>query len=154
MDVYSNLKNLGIELLDATPKGGIYSPVRKFSDKLLYLSGVGSANAVQQNITGKMGDTLTVEEGQEAARRCMINILSNLHHYLGDLNQIKSFVKILAFVAGDNTFYQQPQVVDGASKLLEAVFGNEIGMPARSAIGVNALPGNIPVEIEAVVELL
>ena len=69
------------------------------------------------------------------------------------MNRIKSFVKVLAFVASDDQFYSQPLVANGGSQLLVDVFGYEIGCPARSAIGVNVLPGNIPVEIELLVEL-
>ena len=153
MNVYENMEKLGIQILEPTPLGGIYSPVRPFGDKLIYTSGTGGANAIDKDITGKLGKDLTLEQGQEMARRCALNIISNLHHAIGDLNQIKCFVKLLAFVASDDEFYQQPQVVNGASQLIRDIFGEEIGMPARSAVGVNVLPGNIPVEIEAIVEL-
>ncbi|WP_242997276.1 RidA family protein [Dorea formicigenerans] len=72
---------------------------------------------------------------------------------MGSLDQIGSFVKMLVFVSSDNEFYQQPEVANGATDLLVDIFGEEIGLPARSAIGVNVLPGNIPVEIEVLVEL-
>jgi len=69
------------------------------------------------------------------------------------LNRVKNCVKILVLVAGTDTFYQQPQVADGASRLLMDVFGDAVGTPSRSAIGVNALPGNIPVEVEGLFEI-
>ena len=153
MDVYENLKEQGITLLDPAPKGGIYSSVRQFGANMVYVSGTAANNAVQETITGKLGDTVSIEEGQEVAKRCMVNILSNLHAALGDLNKIKSFVKILGFVACTNDFGEQPQVINGASQLLFDVFGEEVGLPASSAIGVNALPWNIPVEIELLLEL-
>ncbi|MCI6153288.1 RidA family protein [Fusobacterium perfoetens] len=153
MDVYENLKKLNIKLLDPTPKGGIYSITKEFGNKLVYVSGTAPWNSVDENIVGKLGKDLTIEEGQEAARRCLINILSNLHHELGDLNKIKSFVKILGFVASAENFYEHPKVIDGASKLLKEIFGEEIGLPTRSAIGVSSLPWNIPVEIELILEL-
>lgn len=153
MNVYDRLEELGIKLLAPTPKGGIYSMVRPYGDHLLCVSGTAPHNSVDENMCGKLGSEYTIEEGQEAARRCMINILSNLHHELGDLNRIKQFVKLLGFVASAPDFYEHPQVINGASKLLKDVFGEEAGLPARSAIGVAALPWNIPVEIEVVVEL-
>ena len=82
----------------------------------------------------------------------MLNALAILKKNLGDLNRIQSVVKMLAFIASTNEFYSQPLVANGASQLLSEVFGEEAGCPSRSAIGVNVLPGNIPVEIEMLVE--
>lgn len=153
MDVYQKLKELGIQLLDPTEKAGIYRRTIVFADRLVYVSGTGPACALGSCKLGKLGREITLEEGQEEARRCMLNILSNLHAELGDLNRIKRFVKMLAFVASDDGFFQQPLVANGASGLLKAVFGEDKGVPTRSAIGVNVLPGNIPVEIEMLLEL-
>ena len=99
-----------------------------------------------------MGKDYTVEQGQAFARNCMLNILAVLQREIGDLNRVTNVVKMLAFVASDDEFYQQPQVANGASNLLGELFGQEVGIPARSAIGVNVLPGNLPVEIEAIFE--
>ena len=82
----------------------------------------------------------------------MLNLLANLEAKLGDLNRIKRFVKVLAFVNSADDFASQPMVVNGGSNLIKALFGDEIGVPARTAIGVNATPGNIAVEIEMLVE--
>jgi len=153
MDVYAKLKERNYEIREATPKGGIYSPIRYFGQHLAYTSGTGPASEDGGNPLGKLGAELTLEEGREAAKSAMLNIISNLHHQLGDLSRIKSFIKILAFVASDDSFTNQPKVVDGASELLLDIFGSQIGLPARSAIGVNVLPGNIPVEIELLLEL-
>lgn len=149
MDVYTRLKELNIELGEHTPLGGIYTSVREYGKNMVYTSGTSANN----DVTGKLGRDLTLEQGMEQARLTMLNILSNLHHDLKNLNRIKRFVKILAFVASADDFYQQPQVVNGASALLKEIFGDEVGLPARSAIGVNVLPGNIPIEIEVVLEL-
>lgn len=153
MDVYENLRKLGLEILPATPKGGIYTPVMPFAEKLLYVSGTGDVDATGRGSAGKLGRDFTLEQGQEIARKVALNIISNLHHAIGDLNKIRRFVKVLAFVASADDFYQQPQVVNGASELFRQVFGDEAGLPARSAIGVNVLPGNLPVEIEALLEV-
>lgn len=153
MDVYARMKELGVDILPPTPKGGIYTPVMPFGDKLLYVSGTGDVNSDGKGSEGKLGREFTLEQGQEIARKCAINIISNLHHAIGDLNRIKRFVKMLAFVASADDFYRQPQVVNGASALIRDIFGEEAGLPARSAIGVNVLPGNLPVEIEVLLEL-
>lgn len=149
-DVYAKMKELGIQLPPPPPAGGIYTPVVDFSETLLYCSGCGPGDFEP---LGKVGRDVTLEEAQEASRRCMLNLLTNLEVKIGDLNKIKRFVKVLAFVASDDDFVQQPQVVNGGSQLLVDLFGDVVGKPARSAIGVNVLPGNIPVEIEVLVEL-
>lgn len=149
-DVYAKMKELGIQLPPPPPAGGIYTPVVDFSENLLYCSGCGPGDFKP---LGKVGKDVTLEEAQEASRRCMLNLLTNLEVKIGNLNKIKRFVKVLAFVASDDNFTQQPQVVNGGSQLLVDLFGDVIGKPARSAIGVNVLPGNIPVEIEVLVEL-
>ena len=96
---------------------------------------------------------VSLEEGQKAAYNCMLNLLANLNEKTGDLNRIKRFVKVLAFVNSTDDFGMQPQVVNGGSNLIKEIFGEEAGLPARSAIGVNALPGGIACEIEVLVEL-
>ena len=152
-DVYEVLKEKGITLPAPPPKGGVYTPVQEFGDKLLYCSGCGPDLGDGKNIIGKLGRDLTVEEGQKAAYNCMLNLLANLDAKTGDLNRIRRFVKVLAFVNSTDDFAQQPQVVNGGSNLLAEIFGEEAGVPARSAIGTNALPGGIACEIEVLVEL-
>ena len=151
MDIYEKIKELGYEIPELPPKGGIYKPVKQVGN-MLYVSGQGATDKGIPKIVGKVGEERTIEEAQEAARICALNCLSNLHDYLGDLNRVKSLVKILAFVASGKNFNQQPKVVDGASKFLYDIFGDK-GVGARSAIGVNELPGNITVEIEFIFEI-
>lgn len=152
-DIYKILKEKGIILPVPPSKGGVYTPVQEFGDKFLYCSGCGPDLGDGNNVLGKLGKDLTVEEGQQAAYNCMLNLLANLDAKLGDLNKIKRFVKVLAFVNSTDDFGQQPQVVNGGSALLAEIFGEEAGLPARSAIGTNALPGGIACEIEVLVEL-
>jgi enamine deaminase RidA (YjgF/YER057c/UK114 family) len=130
----------------------VYSPVKLFGGNLAYVSGNTSKSAIETYI-GRLGAELTTEQGQRAARIAMLNLLAALQKNLGDLNRIKCFVKILGFVRCLDAFGEQPQVMNGASQLLCDLFGDEAGLPARSAIGVNALPGGAAVEIEALVEL-
>lgn len=152
-DVYEVLKEKNITLPQPPPKGGVYTPVQEFGDKLLYCSGCGPDLGGGNNVVGKLGKDLTLEDGQRAAYQCMLNLLANLDAKTGDLNRIKRFVKVLAFVNSTDDFGMQPQVVNGGSNLLAELFGEEAGVPARSAIGTNALPGGIACEIEVLVEL-
>jgi enamine deaminase RidA (YjgF/YER057c/UK114 family) len=145
-NVYARLEELGLTLPQLPPKGGIYKPVMHVGN-FLYVSGQGATIAGVPSITGKVGRDRTVEEGQEAAKLCVMNALATLHNDLGDLNRIKQLVKLLGFVQSSDEFFMQPKVMDGASALLRDIW-DEAGIGARSAIGVNALPGNISVEIE------
>ena len=83
----------------------------------------------------------------------MLNVLAVLQDRIGDLNKVNQVVKILVYVASDDDFYEQPYVANGGSQLLVDLFGEEVGAPTRSAVGMNVLPGNIPVETEAIFEI-
>ncbi|MBR3504084.1 MAG: RidA family protein [Clostridia bacterium] len=150
-NVYDIMKEKNIVLPEPPPKGGVYAPCRIVGN-MAYISGCGCVIDGCE-AAGKLGREYSVEQGQVFARNCMLNILAVLQREIGDLNRVKSAVKLLAFVASDDAFYQQPQVANGASGLLGEIFGQEAGIPTRSAIGVNALPGNLPVEIEAIFEI-
>jgi len=152
MDVYQRLDELGIQLPPPPPLAGIYQPVKRVGD-LLYVSGQGSTENGVPLVTGKVGRERDMDDGQYAARLCALNALSILHHYLGDLNRVKSVVKLLAFVASEEGFSRQPEVANGASQLLLDIFGRERGVGARSAIGTNGLPAGITVEIEFIFEV-
>jgi enamine deaminase RidA (YjgF/YER057c/UK114 family) len=147
------LGKYGLSLPEPPARGGIYEPVKEFGENLCYLSGCGPAFNGEQRFSGKLGAEFNIEQGQEAARYCVLNLLANLKAKIGDLGRVKRIVKMLCFVAGSPAFYDQPQVANGGSQLLVDIFGEERGRCARSAIGTNALPGNIPVEIELLVEL-
>ena len=147
------LKELGIVLPAAPDRGGNYTPIKFFSDDhIVYCSGFGSTTA-EYTLTGKLGDTISNDQGYKAARNCILNLLAAFKRDIGSLDEIKSFVKMLALIASDDAFYDQPVIANGATDLLMEIFGKEVGLPARSAIGVNVLPGNIPVEIELLIEL-
>ena len=150
MDVYGKLKELGLTLPEAPAKGGVYTPCKLTEDGYAYISGCGPVIGGVQ-AAGKLGQEYSVEEGQKFAQNCMLNVLAVLERDLGSLDRICSFDKITVFVASADDFYEQPQVANGATKLLQDVFGNEIGLPTRSAVGMNVMTGKIAVEIEALV---
>ncbi|HAK46184.1 MAG TPA: RidA family protein [Spirochaeta sp.] len=151
MDVYEVLKEKGITLPEPPPLGGVYVPVRQ-TGNLCYSSGAGPIVNGKAIYTGKLGADLSIEEGQEAAKICILNVLSVLQNKIGDLNKVKSVVKLLGFVASAPGFNSQPKVINGGSELLIEIFG-EAGAHARSAIGTNELPDNISVEIEVIFEV-
>src|SRR5699024_10507725 len=102
--------------------------------------------------TDKLGRELTVEQGQQAAKQTVINLLAVLKNHIGNLDRINKIVKVLVFVNSAPGFNEQPYVANEASEFLEEIFG-EKGAHARSAVGASELPFDIPVEIEMIVEL-
>ena len=151
MNCENRLKELRIKLPEAPKKGGLYTPAKVFCEKLVYVSGCGPS-IEGKAITGKMGKDFDVEQGKQYARQCMLNVLATLKDAIGTLDRVKTCAKITVFVASDDEFLMQPQVGNGASELIQQVFG-ENHLPSRSAVGVNVLPGNIPVEVEALFEI-
>lgn len=132
-------------------KGGAVFLLQKFGGNLFYVSGCGPV--IDGPVTGRLGKEVTVEQGQVYARACMLNVLAALEKAVGDLRRVKSAVKITTFVQSADDFHEQPAVANGGTQLLLELWGEEAGLPSRSAIGVNALPGNIPVETEALFEV-
>jgi len=116
---------------------------------LLYVSGHGPAPAEGARTTGKVGKDLTLEEGYRAARQTALNLLATVRAALGTLDRVERVVKILGMVNCTPEFTDHPKVVNGCSDLLVEVFG-ENGRGARSAVGMNSLPGAIATEIEAI----
>jgi len=145
------LKDLGIELPEVPKPAAVYLPAKTVGN-LVYTSGQDCRVDGVLLYEGKVGSDLTIEQGQEAARQTMINCLAALKNEIGDLNRVKQVVKLLGFVNSAPGFVEQPYVINGASELLEEVFG-EKGRHARSAISSNELPFNTPVEIEMIVEI-
>jgi enamine deaminase RidA (YjgF/YER057c/UK114 family) len=153
LNVEKTLEKYGLTMPAPPARGGVYEPVKEFGANFYYLSGCGPVFNGEPRFTGKLGAEFSVEQGQEAARYCILNLLANLKARIGSLDKVKRIVKMLCFVAGTDTFYDQPQVANGGSQLLLDIFGEDRGRCARSAVGMNALPGNIPVEIELLVEV-
>jgi enamine deaminase RidA (YjgF/YER057c/UK114 family) len=152
MGIISNrLKELGIELPLPGAPAALYIPAVTVNN-LVYTSGNDCRIDGKLIFEGKLGKDLTIEQGQQAARQTMINLLGVLQAHLGDLDRVEKVVKLLAFVNSADGFTDQPYVINGASELLQSVFG-ENGRHARSAIGTSDLPFNTPVEIEMIVQI-
>ena len=150
--IEAKLEEMGIELPDSPAPMANYVPAVR-TGNLLYLAGLGpAARADGTSPTGKVGQDLSVEEGYEAARLTGINILARLKGELGDLDRVNRVVKLLSMVNATADFTQQPAVANGCSDLMVEVFGDK-GKHARSAVGMGSLPNNIPIEIEAIIEL-
>lgn len=150
--VERRLQELGIELPESSSPSGIYVSTQQ-TGNLVYTSGKNCKKDGELLYKGKLGKELTIEQGQEAARQTAINCLAVLKEHLGDLDRITKIVKVLSLVNSAPGFVQQTEVVNGASKLFEEVLG-EKGKHARSAVGVNELPNNNPVETEIIVEVM
>lgn len=147
----ANLDSLGITLRDqGTPVANYVHAVR--SGNLLFLAGKGPKQANDENIVGKLGQDLSIDEGYAAAREVGINQLSVLMMELGNLNRIKRIVKVHGMVNATPDFTDHSKVINGYSDLMVAVFG-ENGKHARAAVGMGSLPGNMAVEVEMIVEV-
>ena len=151
MLVEKRIAELGITLPEMSPPGAMYIPVKQIGNALFVSGQVPFVNGVMK-YPGYVGDSVTLEEAQDAARICIINMLAAVRHYLNDLDKVKNIVKLQAFVNSKTGFNQQHIVVNAASQLLYDVFG-EKGRHARTAVGTNQLPMNAPVEIEAIFEI-
>ena len=146
-----NLKALGITLPKLTaPIANYVNYVR--TGNFIYFSGSGPSVEGQGYVKGKLGKDLTIDQGREAARITGINLIASLKNAVGDLNKVKRIVKVLGMVNSTEDFTDQPKVINGFSDLMVAVFG-EKGKHARSAVGMAALPMNMAVEIEMIVEV-
>ena len=151
MLVEKKIAELGITLPEMSPPGAMYIPVKQIGNALFVSGQVPFVNGVMK-YPGYVGDSVTLEEAQDAARICIINMLAAVKHYLSDLDKVKNVVKLQAFVNSKTGFNQQHIVVNAASQLLYDVFG-EKGRHARTAVGTNQLPMDAPVEIEAIFEI-
>jgi len=147
------LNQLKLELPPAPAPLGVYKPFL-IVDRLVYVSGHGPIMQDGNLIKGRVGKDMDQEEGKAAARQVGLAILSTLKTNLGNLNRIKRVIKVLGMVNSTEDFTKHPYVINGCSELFAEVFGEENGIGVRSAIGMGSLPDNIPVEIEAVFELI
>lgn len=152
MSIEDNLKELNIHLPQAPKPVGAYVAYKKTSN-LIFISGQLSVKADGELIKGKIGSNLTLEQGQEAAQLCAVNILSQIKSACdGDLGKIKNCIKITGFVNSTDSFMDQPKVINKASELLVKILGTN-GIHSRAAVSVNSLPLGAAVEIEAIFEV-
>lgn len=146
-----NLEQMGIALPQASPPIATYVNLVKVGN-LLFMSGKGPLKPDGTYVTGKVGKDLSIEQGYEAARLAAICHIAVLKSELGYLSKVKRIVKVFGMVNCTDDFLEQPNVMNGYSDFMASVFG-ENGRHARSAVGINALPMNIAVEVEVIVQI-
>jgi enamine deaminase RidA (YjgF/YER057c/UK114 family) len=148
----SRLAQLALQLPPAPKPVAVYRPVVIFGNAA-YVSGHGPVRLDGSLVTGVVGRDLDLAAGRDAARQVGLAILATLRSELGSLDRIKRIVKVLGMVNSAPDFYEHPKVINGCSELFAEIWGPELGIGARSAVGMGPLPGNIAVEIEAIFEL-
>ena len=151
MSIEAKLTELGITLPAAPPAGGVYTPI-VVVDRMAYVSGQVPYGADGKLISGRVGAELTEEQGAAAARVVALTMLATVKASLGSLDRVKRVVKVLGMVNCTPDFQHHPQVMNGFSNTMIEIFG-DAGKAARSAIGMGSLPYNVPVEVEAILEL-
>lgn len=148
----AHLRQLGLELPPVGGGGGNYVPTRR-TGNLLYISGQISALGDDITYAGKLGAELTATEGRKAAELCALNLVAQLRDALGgNLDRLKACVRLGGFVNCTPTFAQQSEVINGASDLMVALFGDR-GRHARTSIGVASLPVDAAVEVDGIFEI-
>ncbi|MEO9594814.1 RidA family protein [Rhodopirellula bahusiensis] len=152
MSYDARIDELKLELPPAPKPMGVYKPIVQVGN-MVYLSGHGPLKSDKTLITGRLGLDMDVEVGYAAARQTGLGMLATLREHLGSLDKISRLVKLLGLVRCTESFDAQPAVINGCSELFRDVFGEDAGVAARSALGTNALPGGIAVEIEAIFEV-
>lgn len=149
--IEEKLKELGLAIPEAPKPLAAYIPATR-SGSLVFTAGQLPMADGKLLFEGKLGKEVSLDEGVKSAEICAINCLSVIKSEIGDLNRIARIVKVTVFVNSSEGFTQQPQVANGASELLVKIFG-DAGKHVRSAVGVNELPINAPVEIEMIAEI-
>lgn len=147
-----NFAKLGLALPPAPKPLGVYKPLLIDGNHCL-VSGHGTVKEDGSLVIGRIGETMTMDEGKLAAQQVGLAILSTLKKNLGSFNKVKRVIKVLGMVNCTPDFESHPFVINGCSELFAAIWGNDNGIGVRSAVGMGSLPDNIPVEIEAMFEL-
>lgn len=145
-------EQLNLTLPPAPKPLGVYKPFLIVGN-MAYVSGHGTVKEDGSLIIGRIGQDMNMEEGKLAARQVGLAILATLKANLGSFNKIKRVVKVLGMVNCVQEFERHPYIINGCSELFASVWGEELGIGVRSAVGMGSLPDNIPVEIEAMFEL-
>lgn len=151
MGAEARLAELGITVPDVVPPVAAYVPTVR-TGNLVFTSGQLPMSEGAMPAVGKVGGSVTPEQGYDAARQSALNALAAVKAEIGSLDAVKRVVKVVVFVASTPHFTGQPQVANGASEFLGEVFG-DAGKHARSAVGVSGLPLDAPVEVELIVEV-
>ncbi|MGB0738449.1 MAG: RidA family protein [Planctomycetaceae bacterium] len=151
MSIEARLEELGITLPPPPPPGGVYTPV-VVVDQMAYVSGQVPFGPDGELMRGRVGDQLTEAEGKAAARVVALTMLATIRDALGSLDRVRRVVKVLGMVNSTPDFEHHPAVMNGFSETMVEIFG-EAGKAARSAIGMGSLPFNVPVEVEAILQL-
>ena len=153
MSFEEKINELNIKLPEAKAPAGNYVAT-KIVGKLLYISGQISIDEKGELIKGKVGKDLDTDQAYQAAKRCGLGIVTQAKNACsGNLSKIKSCIKLTGFVNSTETFTEQPKVINGASDLMAAIFG-ESGMHTRAAVSTNSLPLGVAVEVDAIFELV
>ena len=153
MNPEARLAELKLELPPAPKPVAVYKPL-VVCGNLAYVSGHGPLKPDKTLIAGRVGANLDLEAGTAAARQTGLAILSTLRSELGSLDRVKRVIKVLGMVNCTPEFQDHSRVINGCSELFAEIWGEENGIGARSAVGMGSLPDNIPVEIEALFELV
>jgi len=151
MGIEENLKKLNIDLPKAPDPVGAYV-ASKISGKLIFISGQVSFDPDGKLIKGKVGKDLNLEQAQEAAKYCALNILAQVKKISGNLDKVKGCIKITGYVNSTEAFIDQPKVINGASDLISQVFGDK-GKHTRAAVSVYSLPLGAAVEVDGIFEI-
>lgn len=151
-EIDKKIAHLGLVLPPAPKPVGLYKPMLVVG-ALAYLSGHGPLKLDGTLILGRLGADLSIEQGQEAAKQTGLAMLATLKVSLGSLDRIVRVVKILGLVRCTDDFGQSPVVINGCSQLFVDLWGSDLGIGVRSALGTNSLPGGMAVEVEAIFEI-
>ena len=151
MTAEENLKKLNINLPKAPDPVGAYV-ASKIVGNLVFISGQLPLNSEGKLIKGKVGKELNLEQGQEAAKLCALNLLAQLKKISGSLDKVKGCVKITGYVNSIDSFVDQPKIINGASDLISKIFGDK-GKHTRAAVSANSLPLGAAVEVEGIFEI-
>ena len=151
-NIVQRIQQMGLRLPPAPPAGGVYHPVVRHGN-LIYISGQGPVKDDGSLIKGKVGKDMDINAGKLAARQVGLTMLATIQQHFGPLENIHRLIRLFGMVNCTSDFGDQPMVINGCSELFAAIWGNENGVGARSSVGMGSLPGNIPVEIEAVFEI-
>ena len=151
MSTEENLKKLNINLPKAPDPVGAYV-ASKIVGNLVFISGQLPIDSEGKLIKGKIGKELNLEQGQQAAKFCALNLLAQLKKICGSLDKVKGCVKITGYVNSIDSFVDQPKIINGASDLISKIFGDK-GKHTRAAVSTNSLPLGAAVEVEGIFEV-